>query len=35
VNEDILRSVIRRDEAEALGRVEEFYGSCSHVGVVL
>jgi hypothetical protein len=35
VNEDVLRSVLWRDKAETLGRVEEFYGSCSHVGVVL
>ena len=35
VNEDVLRPVLWRDEAETLGRVEEFYGSCSHVGVVL
>jgi hypothetical protein len=34
VNEDILRSVIRRDEAKTPGRIEEFYGSCGHVAVV-
>ncbi len=31
MNEDILRSVFRRDEAKASGRVEELYGSCGHV----
>jgi hypothetical protein len=31
VNEDILRSVFRRDEAKASGRVEELYGSYGHV----
>ena len=31
VNVDVLRSVIRRDEAETPGSVEEFYGACGLV----
>ncbi len=34
VNVNVLRSVIRRDEAETPGRIEEFYGSCGLVAVV-
>ena len=33
MNEGVLRSVIWRDEAEAPGRVEEFYGANSHLVV--
>jgi hypothetical protein len=27
MNKDVLRAAVRRDEAEAFGGVEEFYGS--------
>lgn len=30
VNENVLRAIIRRDEAEAFGRVEELDSPCGH-----
>jgi hypothetical protein len=31
VNEEVLAALVRRDEAETLGVVEPFHGTCAHL----